>query len=333
MEKNVFEKQLLRKILFQTFPDRVCQRRNPGGNSYTLCNGQGLSIDSNSLLKDSEYILSLKQDTKQRSLTSDGKIFLACKIELDWLLQSPIAKRTREVFFSKKIQKVCVKERVRYGSLLLKEQESQLKDEDYEMAINCFCKAILENLNQAFDLEDKANKNFIGRLRLLKSTSYGKDYPEIDESWLKETLLSIADINKLSFEWLQKEKISSIYLNQLSWKQKEEFEKLVPERYQVPTGSNIKIDYSQGDKPVLPVKMQEMFGQAQSPSICNGEITLITHLLSPANRPVQITTDLASFWKNGYKSVVGELKGRYPKHLWPDDPANCLPTRRTVKRF
>lgn len=333
MEKNVFEKQLLRKILFQTFPDRVCQRRNPGGNSYTLCNGQGLSIDSNSLLKDSEYILSLKQDTKQRSLTSDGKIFLACKIELDWLLQSPIAKRTREVFFSKKIQKVCVKERVRYGSLLLKEQESQLKDEDYEMAINCFCKAILENLNQAFDLEDKTNKNFIGRLKVLKSTSYGKDYPEINENWLKRTLLSIADKNKLSFEWLQKEKISSIYLNQLSWKQKEEFEKLVPERYQVPTGSNIKIDYSQGDKPVLPVKMQEMFGQAQSPSICNGEITLITHLLSPANRPVQITTDLASFWKNGYKSVVGELKGRYPKHLWPDDPANCLPTRRTVKRF
>ncbi len=333
MENNIIEKQLLRKILFQAFPDRVCQRRNPGGNSYTLCNGQGLSIDSNSLLKDSEYILSLKQDAKQRSLTSDGKIFLACKIELDWLLQSPIAKKTREVFFSKKIQKVCVKERVRYGSLLLKEQESQLKDEDYEMAINCFCNAVLENLSQAFDLEDKTNKNFIGRLRFLKSTSYGKDYPEINENWLKRTLLSIADKNKLSFEWLQKEKISSIYLNQLSWKQKEEFEKLVPERYQVPTGSNIKIDYSQGDKPVLPVKMQEMFGQAQSPSICNGEITLITHLLSPANRPVQITTDLASFWKNGYKSVVGELKGRYPKHLWPDDPANCLPTRRTVKRF
>ena len=333
MEKNIFEKQLLRKILFQAFPDRVCQRRNPGGNSYTLCNGQGLSIDSNSLLKDSEYILSLKQDTKQRSLTSDGKIFLACKIELDWLLQSPIAKKTREVFFSKKIQKVCVKERIRYGSLLLKEQESQLKDEDYEMAINCFCNAVLENLSQAFDLEDKTNKNFIGRLKVLKSTSYGKDYPEINENWLKRTLLSIADKNKLSFEWLQKEKISSIYLNQLSWKQKEEFERLVPERFMVPSGSNIKIDYTDGNKPILPVKMQEMFGQAQSPSICNGEITLITHLLSPANRPVQITTDLASFWKNGYKSVVGELKGRYPKHFWPEDPANSLPTRNTSKRF
>ncbi|MBP5467772.1 MAG: hypothetical protein J6Z11_00840 [Candidatus Riflebacteria bacterium] len=333
MGKNTFEKESLRKILFQAFPDRVCQRRNPGGNSYTLCNGQGLTIDSNSLLKDCEYILSLKQDTKQRSLTSEGKIFLACKIELDWLLQSPNAKKSREVFFSKKIQKVCVKERIRYGSLIIKEQERQLKEEDYEKAINCFCNAVLENPSQAFDLEDKSNKNFIGRLKALKSTSFGKDYPEIDESWLSKTLLSIADINKLSFEWLQKEKISSIYLNQLSWKQKEDFEKLVPERFRVPTGSNIKIDYTDGNQPILPVKMQEMFGQAQSPSICNGEITLITHLLSPADRPVQITTDLASFWKNGYKSVVGELKGRYPKHIWPDDPANCLPTKKTVKRL
>ena len=319
----------LRKVLFLAFPDRICQRRTQGGNSYTLCNGQGLSIDSDSLLKDCEYILSLKQDTKLRSSTSDGKIFLACKIELDWLLQSSAIKKAREIFFSEKINKICVKERIRYGSLLLKEQESKLTEKELETALDCFCKAILADKNKAFDLNEKSNSSFIGRLNAIKATSYSKFYPDIDEKWLKKTLASICSTDNLSFDWLQKQGISSLYLNQLSWKQREDFEKLVPERIKVPTGSNIKIDYTQSEHPVLPVKMQEMFGQAQSPSICNGEIKLTVHLLSPAGRPMQITSDLASFWQNGYKTIVGELRGRYPKHLWPDDPANTKPTRLT----
>ena len=319
----------LREILFKAFPDRVCQQRKKGSNLYTLCNGQGLSIDTDSLLKDSEYILSLKQDTKLRSTTSDGKIFLACRIELDWLLQSPTAKKSREIFFSETINKVCAKERIRYGSLLLKEQESKLQDEDFEKAINCFCKSVLANQEKAFSLNEKANQNFLCRLKILKNTSFGKNYPDIDEKWLTETLSSICSLNNLSYDWLQKESLSAIYLNQLSWKQREDFDKLVPERFKVPTGSNIKIDYTQGEQPILPVKMQEMFGQAKNPTICNGEITLLVHLLSPASRPMQVTSDLASFWQNGYKIIVGELRGRYPKHLWPDDPANTNPTRKT----
>ena len=168
---------------------------------------------------------------------------------------------------------------------------------------------------------------------MIKTTSHGKDFPEINEDWLRNTLISNASIENLSFDWLQKTGIESLYFNQLSWKQKEDFERLVPERFRVPTGSNIRIDYTQGDKPVLPVKMQEMFGQAQTPCICGGEVALIVHLLSPANRPMQITTDLASFWQNGYKSVVGELRGKYPKHFWPDDPANCSPTRSLKKKM
>ncbi len=324
---NNYEK--LRKILFQAYPDRVCKKRGNDNCSYTLCNGQGLNIDSNSLLKDCEYILSLKQDTKLRKNTSDGKIFLACKLELEWLLQSPNTRKSRDIVFSTKNNKVCAKERIWYGSLLLKEQESQLKDDDYEEALNLFCKNVFDNFNEAFELDEKNNKNFIGRFKLLKSTSYGEKYPDIDFEWLKQTLLNIASLDNLSFNWLQKEGISSLYLNSLSWQQKENFEKLVPERFKVPTGSNIKIDYSDWEKPVLPVKMQEMFGQSKSPTICNGEITLVVHLLSPAGRPMQITTDLASFWQNGYKSVVGELRGRYPKHFWPDDPANSIPTNRT----
>ncbi len=314
-------------LLLKAFPDRVCQRRGKGSCSYTLCSGQGLSIDESSLLKENEYILSLRQDSKLRS-TGDGKIFLACELTEEWLLNSDVARKSRDVFFSEKSEKICVRERIRYGSLLLKEQESSLCDEDAEAAIECFCKAVLANPEKAFALDDKANKSFMGRLQTLRATSRGKDYPAIDEAWLKETLLSIATVQNLSFAWLQKQSISEIYFNTLSWKLREDFEKLVPERFRVPTGSNVRIDYTQGNQPVLPVKMQEMFGQATTPTICNGEISLVVHLLSPAGRPMQITSDLASFWQNGYKSVVGELRGRYPKHSWPDDPAIAVPTRR-----
>lgn len=321
------DENMLFELLLKAFPDRVCHRRSKGGNSYTLCSGQGLSIDESSLLKEKEFILSLRQDSKLRA-TGDGKIFLACELKEEWLLNSEVAKKSRDIFFSEKSEKVCVRERIRYGSLLLKEQEAKLCDEDYEVAIECFCKAVLANPDKAFALEDKANKSFMGRLKALKSTSKGEEYPAIDEAWLKETLLSIATVQNLSFAWLQKQSISEIYFSTLSWKLREDFDKLVPERFRVPTGSNIRIDYTQGEQPVLPVKMQEMFGQATTPTICNGEISLIVHLLSPAGRPMQITSDLTSFWQNGYKSVVGELRGRYPKHSWPDNPATALPTRK-----
>ena len=317
----------IEKLLLQAFPDRVCQRRSKGGGSYTLCSGQGLSIDENSLLKESEFILSLRQDSKLRH-TNDGKIFLACGIKGEWLLDSSSARKSREIFFNEKAQRVCVRERIRYGTLLLKDQEACFKDSDIEEAINCFGKAVLDNLEIAFDLEDKANKSFIGRLQALQKTSRGKNYPVIDDAWIKDTLMSIATIDNLSFSWLQQQSVSEIYFNSLSWKLREDFDRLVPERYKVPTGSNIRIDYTQGGQPVLPVKMQEMFGQAVTPTICDGEIALIVHLLSPAGRTMQITSDLASFWKNGYKSVVGELRGRYPKHSWPDDPATSVPTRK-----
>ena len=97
---------------------------------------------------------------------------------------------------------------------------------------------------------------------------------------------------------------------------------------QVPSGSRIRLDYSH-DPPVLPVKLQEMFGQLDTPRIAGGKVALVVHLLSPAGRPVQVTQDLRSFWQNGYPQVRKELRGRYPKHPWPDDPLTAQPTRKT----
>ena len=104
-----------------------------------------------------------------------------------------------------------------------------------------------------------------------------------------------------------------------------------PAHYTVPTGSRIAIRYHEDNPPALAVRMQEMFGEATNPTIAQGRVPLVLELLSPAQRPLQITRDLSAFWKGAYREVQKEMKGRYPKHVWPDDPANTAPTRRTKK--
>ena len=117
----------------------------------------------------------------------------------------------------------------------------------------------------------------------------------------------------------------------LPWPLPLELERMAPERWAVPSGSSVAIDYSQ-DPPVLAVKLQEMFGCEETPTIADGRVALLIHLLSPGQHPLQITQDLAGFWRNGYQDVKREMKGRYPKHPWPDDPLQAVATRHTKKR-
>lgn len=115
-------------------------------------------------------------------------------------------------------------------------------------------------------------------------------------------------------------------MQQLPWPLGQTLEQLAPSHFTLPTGSRVAIDYTSAP-PVLAVKLQELFGCTTTPSILQGRIPLSLHLLSPARRPVQITQDLASFWRNSYQEVKKDLKGRYPKHPWPDDPLTAPPQR------
>jgi ATP-dependent helicase HrpB len=118
----------------------------------------------------------------------------------------------------------------------------------------------------------------------------------------------------------------------LSQEQRRNFETLAPTHLTVPTGSHIMLDYHSGDIPILAVRLQELFGMTKTPTLANGKVPVLIHLLSPARRPVQVTQDLTSFWATGYQEVKKELKGRYPKHYWPNDPLQSPPTRGTKKR-
>lgn len=171
-------------------------------------------------------------------------------------------------------------------------------------------------------------------LRRVASQEQDPQWPDLSDeallASLEEWLLPYLDqVRRL--EDFQQLDLKSILHARLPWPMPLDLERLAPERLAVPSGSVIAIDYSQ-DPPVLAVKLQEMFGCEETPVVANGRVPLLIHLLSPAQRPLQITRDLAGFWRNSYQDVKREMKGRYPKHPWPDDPLGASPTRHTKRR-
>jgi len=171
------------------------------------------------------------------------------------------------------------------------------------------------------------------RVRLLHAHEPGS-WPDLSddalldglEQWLAPALTKVT-----TRDAFRKLDTRALLLALLPWPLTQRLDELAPERIRVPSGSKVRIDYTV-DPPVLAVKLQEMFGCADTPRIANGRVALTVHLLSPAGRPLQVTQDLASFWGNGYADVRKEMRGRYPKHPWPEDPLEAVPTARTKRR-
>ncbi|MGB8840876.1 MAG: ATP-dependent helicase C-terminal domain-containing protein, partial [Aliidongia sp.] len=126
--------------------------------------------------------------------------------------------------------------------------------------------------------------------------------------------------------------LAKLLHDRLDWPRQRDLDRRAPTHLTVPSGSRIAIDYAAGDQPILSVKLQEMFGLAQTPTIADGRVRLVLELLSPAHRPIQVTSDLAGFWAGSYKAVRADLRGRYPRHPWPEEPLAAMPTARAKPR-
>jgi ATP-dependent helicase HrpB len=218
----------------------------------------------------------------------------------------------------------------RVGALLLSEKQFSPSDAE---ALPILCDAI-RTTPGILSFSPEALQ-FQARVRLVRGIFPEEPWPDLSdehliakpEQWLLSWLAGVR-----TTQALRGIDIAVALKAQLSWEQQRILDERAPASITVPSGSRVKLDYSSGDLPVLAVKLQEMFGVADTPTLAGGRARVLLHLLSPAGRPVQITQDLKGFWERGYPSVKKDLKGRYPKHPWPEDPWNAVPTRRVKPR-
>ncbi|WP_394167579.1 ATP-dependent helicase HrpB [Photobacterium piscicola] len=316
-------------LLAVGFPDRIAQSRTDDGR-YQLANGQGVVLDSSQSLA-SQPLLVVADVVKTRQ--GDSRIFSAIAADVSVLQQTlPLLFTECDwLDWDDKKGRLSAEHRVYCGKLIV--ARSLAATPDPALASEALLNAVKRKGLSVLNWTEKANA------LLIRGRSANEWLPELGLPALDEaSLLSNAEqwllpyLNGMTtLKGLQKVNLVAALEAYIGWNQKQQLDQLLPTHYQVPTGSNIAIRYQPQQQPVLAVKLQEMFGEPTTPTIANGKVALVLELLSPAQRPLQITQDLAGFWSGSYKEVQKEMKGRYPKHPWPDDPANHIPTRKIKK--
>lgn len=315
-------------LLILAFPDRLAQKR---GKGYRLANGAGVQGPPVDLFK-SEYIVATQLGGERHN----SKIYQAVEIEKAMLIDrfKKSITRVETTFWDDKSESVRSEIHSKIGELVLSRQANAAISA--ELIVQGLAEGIQSKGISALPWTE-ALKQWRAKIRLLKQTqSLDISLPDLSDDWLLENLSEwlLPFLNGLSKLSQIDSKILQNALNSLlSWEAMQQIESLMPERYLVASGSKIKIDYLKGDKPILAVKLQEMFGELQSPRLANGQLSVVLHLLSPAGRPLQITEDLSHFWQTSYQDVKKEMRGRYPKHPWPDDPLTAQATRHTKRRL
>lgn len=315
-------------LLGLAYPDRLAQRRPGGEPRYLLANGRGVILDRGDSLGSSPWLAVAHLDGHPR----EAKVFLASPLTEEQLLQltADQSERVTDVSFDAKTGRVQARELTRYGALTLREQHI-LKPEG-ELLTRVLVTA-LQSQGVARLPWSKAQMQLRDRVQFLRRHQ-GETWPALDDETLTETLgdwlapflTGLRRPDAVDAQILQQGLEYAIGYGQLA-----QLEALAPTHWTVPTGSRIALDYS-GSEPVLAVRLQELFGTLDTPRLIQGQVPVLIHLLSPAQRPVQVTRDLASFWRETYPEVKKELKGRYPKHYWPDNPLEAEPIRGVKRR-
>ncbi|MCW8330533.1 ATP-dependent helicase HrpB [Photobacterium sp. SDRW27] len=311
------------------FPDRIALSRGKDAR-YQLANGQGAMLLPDEPMAD-EAMLVVADVVKTRQ--GDSRIFSAVAADANTLqAQLPQLFVEREwLDWDDKKGRLTAEKHLCCGKLVL--QRSAMAEPDPAKASEALLNAIVRKGLAILPWQAKA-EGLLVRARCAAEWLPELDLPPMDEASLLaeagEWLLPFMNGMK-TLKAIEKLDLVAALEARLGWEKAKALETALPTHYQVPTGSRYPIRYQIGHKPALAVRMQEMFGEKSSPQIANGKVAVVLELLSPAQRPLQITQDLAAFWQGSYREVQKEMKGRYPKHVWPDDPANHAPTRKTKK--
>ena len=314
-------------LLAVAFPDRIGRERESGSGRYLLSGGSGGRLTPRSAVRGGEWLVAVEVAGKPGG---EGEIRLASALQredvealfgadLDW---------RREVEWDERAGRVVAREVRRLGALLLQERPVAATAEDVVPALLA---AVRRQGLEALDWTPAA-RQWRARVQLLERSWPEGGWPDLSdtallarlEEWLAPFLAGVT-----SLAGLRRVDLSAALEPLLGRERTRDLARLVPERLEVPSGSSIRLDYEAEGGPVLAVKLQELFGLADTPQVAGGRAPVLIHLLSPAGRPLAVTRDLRSFWNQVYPEVKKEMKGRYPKHPWPDDPWNAAPMRGT----
>jgi ATP-dependent helicase HrpB len=298
-DRDESDERLLKSLL-AGFPDRVAQRREAGSDRLLLALGHGARLARESGVHEGEYMLALELISTNRSMSGEALVNQAAMIRKEWL--TPTSESLVHEF-DPSAETVRATRRMHYRELVLSEQPDS---PDPEQAAQ-----ILEKILRSRPL-DEASQRLLSRADLAGI--------EIDvEKVRKMACAGQVRLPRLNLSWgLNRHQIQKI-------------NRLCPESIRVPSGRNVRINYAGGEA-ILRVKLQELFGMSESPRIGREEHPILIELLAPNQRPVQRTRDLHSFWANTYPQVRKELRGRYPRHPWPEDPWTAQATARTKPR-
>lgn len=310
------------------FPDRIGRRRHAGG--FQLANGRSANLPDGDRLSKYRWlaiaevggIARRKGDIIRTATPLDPDLFNSSL--------SMLKHTANQIEWDKQSGRFIAERQTFVGSLILDRED--LKEIPEAEKIQAICEHVKKNGLTLFKIYRKFNE---WRNRVQLAREYVKpEWPDLSDQHLLDTLESwlgpyLGPISRL--DDLKKIDIEKIWIDSFGFQKQKDITRLVPETISVPSGSKIRINY-QEQPPVLAVKLQEMFGCQTSPTILDGKVELLIHLLSPAGRPLQVTQDLAGFWHSSYQEIKKEMKGRYPKHPWPDDPTAAVATRHTKKR-
>ncbi|HEY5313689.1 MAG TPA: ATP-dependent helicase C-terminal domain-containing protein, partial [Pirellulales bacterium] len=308
------------RALLMAYPDRVARRREPAGRRALLVGGRGVRLADESAVGEAEWFVCVEINEVGQG---EALVRQASAIERDWLPADRVTSGI-DVQFDSQRERVIAWRRTRYADLVIGESPTSIPPEIDPGAI--LAAAILDRFGDEWPLSDEESA-FLARVELLRQAMPDLELPEISgrpiAAWLPELCsgqVSMADVRKQSLLGVWKSHFTAAQLQAI--------DRDAPERLRVPSGSLVALHYELGKPPVLAVRIQEVFGWRQTPRIAGQRVRVLLHLLAPNMRPQQITDDLESFWTNTYSQVRKDLRRRYPKHAWPEDPWTAQPEHR-----
>ena len=318
----------LMRALLTAYPDRLARRREPGSDRARMVGGRGVRLAPSSGVVDDELLVCVELTAGRRGARSESLVRMASAVERDWLPGYLIRRETR-VSFDESAARVVTREQVAVADLVLDERPVAAPDPD--AVARTLADAAAADLADALGLDQPPLSGLLARWRFLRRALPELELPE-PEACLRDELLPLLCAGRASFAELRDAPVADALAGLLSPPRRRALETDAPERWVVPGGRAVPLQYPDDGPPVLAARIQELFGLAETPRVAGGRVPLMVHLLAPSGRPQQVTTDLRSFWDTTYAQVRKELRARYPKHDWPEDPWTAIPSSRPRRR-